>query len=977
MTTLPSSQRTSPSATQKGLPQPASQVADAVVATVSASDADTNTGASATAFRFANSGGTPGTTSTDGYFSINSSGQISITSDGIAAGVAQNDFETGSNSFTYAIQASSDGSNFGDAVDVTLNVTDIDDNTPVIAANQSFSYAEGQVADAVVATVSASDADTNTGASATAFRFENSGGTPGTTSTDGYFSINSSGQISITSDGIAAGVAQNDFETGSNSFTYAIQASSDGSNFGDAVDVTLNVTDIDDNTPVIAANQSFSYAEGQVADAVVATVSASDADTNTGASPTAFRFENSGGTPGTTSTDGYFSINSSGQISITSDGIAAGVAQNDFETGSNSFTYAIQASSDGSNFGDAVDVTLNVTDIDDNTPVIAANQSFSYAEGQVADAVVATVSASDADTNTGASPTAFRFANSGGTPGTTSTDGYFSINSSGQISITSDGIAAGVAQNDFETGSNSFTYAIQASSDGSNFGDAVDVTLNVTDIDDNTPVIAANQSFSYAEGQVADAVVATVSASDADTNTGASATAFRFENSGGTPGTTSTDGYFSINSSGQISITSDGIAAGVAQNDFETGSNSFTYAIQASSDGSNFGDAVDVTLNVTDIDDNTPVIAANQSFSYAEGQVADAVVATVSASDADTNTGASATAFRFENSGGTPGTTSTDGYFSINSSGQISITSDGIAAGVAQNDFETGSNSFTYAIQASSDGSNFGDAVDVTLNVTDIDDNTPVIAANQSFSYAEGQVADAVVATVSASDADTNTGASATAFRFENSGGTPGTTSTDGYFSINSSGQISITSDGIAAGVAQNDFETGSNSFTYAIQASSDGSNFGDAVDVTLNVTDIDDNTPVIAANQSFSYAEGQVADAVVATVSASDADTNTGASATAFRFENSGGTPGTTSTDGYFSINSSGQISITSDGIAAGVAQNDFETGSNSFTYAIQASSDGSNFGDAVDVTLNVTDIDDNTPVIAANQSFSYEKGK
>ena len=157
---MPSSQRTSPSATRK---------ADAVVATVSASDADTNTGGNR--LPLANSGGTPGTTSTDGYFSINSSGQISITSDGIAAGVAQNDFETGSNSFTYAIQASSDGSNFGDAVDVTLNVTDIDDNTPVIAANQSFSYAEGQVADAVVATVSASDADTNTGASPTAFRF--------------------------------------------------------------------------------------------------------------------------------------------------------------------------------------------------------------------------------------------------------------------------------------------------------------------------------------------------------------------------------------------------------------------------------------------------------------------------------------------------------------------------------------------------------------------------------------------------------------------------------------------------------------------------------------------------------------------------------------------------------------------------------------------------------------------------------------
>ena len=144
MTTLLSSQHLSPSTTQKiNPPTPSSPPSSPLTLTptqaplplISASE---------------NSGGSPGSTSTDGYFSINSSGQISITSAGIAAGVDQNDFETGDNSFQYAIQATSDGSNWGNAVDITLNVTDLDDNAPVITASQSFNYSENQSADAVV-----------------------------------------------------------------------------------------------------------------------------------------------------------------------------------------------------------------------------------------------------------------------------------------------------------------------------------------------------------------------------------------------------------------------------------------------------------------------------------------------------------------------------------------------------------------------------------------------------------------------------------------------------------------------------------------------------------------------------------------------------------------------------------------------------------------------------------------------------------
>ena len=156
-----------------------------------------------------------------------------------------------------------------------------------------------------------------------------------------------------------------------------------------------------------------------------------------------------------TSTDGYFSINSSGQISIHSAGIAAGVDQNDFETGDNSFQYAIQATSDGSNWGNAVDITLNVTDLDDNAPVITASQSFNYSENQSADAVVATVLATDADTNSGALPltSASKILAAPLVPlPLTVTSPLTPADKSPSPSA---GIAAGVDQNDFETGDNS------------------------------------------------------------------------------------------------------------------------------------------------------------------------------------------------------------------------------------------------------------------------------------------------------------------------------------------------------------------------------------------------------------------------------------------------------------------------------------------------------------------------------------------
>ncbi len=77
----------------------------------------------------------------------------------------------------------------------------------------------------------------------------------------------------------------------------------------------------------------------------------------------------------------------------------------------------------------------------------------------------------------------------------------------------------------------------------------------------------------------------------------------------------------------------------------------------------------------------------------------------------------------------------------------------------------------------------------------------------------------------------------------------------------------------------------------------------------------------------------------------------------TGYRFSDSGGT---TSLDGYYTIAANGQISITAAGVAAGIENNDFETGLNSFSYDIEAGDAAGNWSAAESISLNVTDLDE-----------------
>ncbi|MGJ8619979.1 MAG: beta strand repeat-containing protein, partial [Methylophilaceae bacterium] len=123
-----------------------------------------------------------------------------------------------------------------------------------------------------------------------------------------------------------------------------------------------------------------------------------------------------------------------------------------------------------------------------------------------------------------------------------------------------------------------------------------------------------------------------------------------------------------------------------------------------------------------------------------------------------------------------------------------------------------------------------------------VDTTAPILAA-QSFSYAENQTAGALVATVAASDNIAVTG-----YRFTATGTN---TSSDGFYQIDASGNITITASGVAANV--NNFEAAPNSTVHSVTVTDAAGNLS-AANVTLNETNV--NEAVTAVDDTITVAE-------------------------------------------------------------------------------------------------------------------------
>ena len=334
------------------------------------------------------------------------------------------------------------------------------------------------------------------------------------------------------------------------------------------------------------------------------------------------------------------------------------------------------------------------------------------------------------------------------------------------------------------------------------------------------------------------------------------------------------------------------------------------------SDGSTTSSAETVTINVTDLNDNTPVITASQSFSVDENSANASSVGTVVVTDADVT----ATTYQdWKITGG-----NTDNAFDINSSsGEITV------ADASQLDYETEPNSYNLSITVS-DGSTTSSAETVTINVTDLNDNLPIIDVSQSFSIDENSANTTSVGTVVASDSDVT----ATTYQdWKITGG-----NTDNAFDINSSsGEITV------ADANQLDYETEPNSYNLSITVS-DGANTSSAETITINVNDINDNTPVITASQSFDINENSDNGTSVGTVGFTDADSD---AVNTFTWTITGG-----NTNDAFAIDpSSGEITVNTS------SELDYESGTILYTLNLTVS-DGASISEAENITINILDV-------------------
>ncbi|MFS1440298.1 hypothetical protein [Shewanella sp. 10N.286.48.A6] len=134
-------------------------------------------------------------------------------------------------------------------------------------------------------------------------------------------------------------------------------------------------------------------------------------------------------------------------------------------------------------------------------------------------------------------------------------------------------------------------------------------------------------------------------------------------------------------------------------------------------------------------------------------------------------------------------------------------------------------------------------------------------------------------------------------YQFQHSDGTLNATSEDGFYSIDSSGTITITA--LGASSAVNDFETTPNSGDYTVTMT-DGTGISDAT-ITLSETNLNEDGS-FGGQEAFSYAENQDAGATVATLAGDDDD-----GVVNYQFQHSDGTLSATSEDGFYSIDSSG----------------------------------------------------------------------
>ena len=334
------------------------------------------------------------------------------------------------------------------------------------------------------------------------------------------------------------------------------------------------------------------------------------------------------------------------------------------------------------------------------------------------------------------------------------------------------------------------------------------------------------------------------------------------------------------------------------------------YVVQVTAADTDESTMIELSITVTNLNDSAPTIAA-QSLGINEDAADGSEVGAVIVSDADDP---ATTYSAWTITGGNTGSA-----FAIDADGLITV------ADTSQIDYESGTTSYSLDVSVS-DGDNTGSGT-VTININDTNDEAPIVASSLAFSIAEGSADTTEVGTATATDADAGT-------TFQSWSITGGNTNT--AFAINpSSGVITV------ANAAELDYE-GTNTYSLLVTVS-DGTNTSAEQTITINLTDVNDEAPVITANQAFSTSEVSPNTTVVGTVLATDPDGD--GSGTTFQ---SWTITSSTSPTAFAIDSSSGVLSV------ANTDELDYTNGPTSYTLNLTVS-DGANTSAEQSITITI----------------------
>ena len=721
-----------------------------------------------------------------------------------------------------------------DTIDVRINVTDVDEN-------RAPSFAEGNRATRSVAENTGSGQDIGSAVSATDPDNDTLTYTLGGTDAESFSIDGTNGQLKTK--------AALDYETKT---FYTVRITVSDSKLTDTIDVRINVTDINENRPPVFTDGSSTTravaentGSGQnIGSAVAAT------DPNTGDTLT---YTLGGADAAAFSIDG-----TNGQLQTK--------AALDHEAKS---SYSVRITVSDTKLTDTIDVTINVTNV---------NEAPNFTEGSSTTRAVAENTA--ADTNIGSAVSATD-------PDTGDTLTYtlggadaasFSINTTnGQLQTS--------AALDYET--KPFYSVLVSVSDGNGASDSIAVRINVTDVDE-TP---ANRAPIFTDGASTTRSIAENSNSGTDIGTAIAASDADDDTLTYTLGGADAESFSINGTNGQLQTK--------AALDYET---KISYTVTITVSDSKLTDTIDVTISVTNVNE-APSFATNTATRSVPENTnsGENIGAAFTATDVDTDDTLTYTL------GGADAAS-----FSINgTNGQLQTK--------AALDHETKA---SYSVTITVSDTKLTDSIDVTIDVTNVNE-APSFAnstATRAIPENTGSGED-IGAAVTATDPDTDD-----TLTYTLDG-----TDASSFSIVSTSGQLQTN-------VAL-DHETKA-SYSVTVTAT-DSDNLSDTTTVTINVTNV---------NEAPNFTEGSSATRAIAENTASETNIGSAVSATDPDNDTLTYTLGGTDAESFSIDNTNGQLQTS--------AALDYEAKP---SYSVRITVSDTKLTDTIDVTINVTDADEN----------------